>query len=219
MMPLDDPETAPRHSMAPGWMITFADLLSLLLTFFVLVFATTTVEQKDWQRVVQPISAYLTGRTITAPNVAAPETAQAKLDLAYIATLLDRLVADVPALAGAQLVRGEHALVLTLPSGKSWIGGAAPPLADLARLLAGLDNRIEITLHGGTDPSPHARPVEDWRRALQERLGDRRRTGPARRDAALRGQRHGRPGRRPRSAERIEIEIDDIATEAPHAAP
>jgi len=218
MMPLDDPETAPPRSMAPGWMITFADLLSLLLTFFVLVFATSSIEQKDWQRVVQPISAYLTGRTITAPQVAAPEPVQAKLDLAYIATLLQRLVADVPALAGAQVMREEHALVLTLPPGKSWIGGAAPPLADLARLLAGLDNRIEITLHGGTDPSPHARPVEDWRRALQgasaiaaelTRLGA---TRPFEANGTV--DLAGGP-----AAERIEIEIEDIAAEAPHAAP
>jgi chemotaxis protein MotB len=218
MMPFDDPETAPPRSMAPGWMITFADLLSLLLTFFVLVFATSSIEQKDWQRVVQPISTYLTGRTITAPKVAAPEPAQAKLDLAYVAALLQRLVADVPALAGAQLARGEHALVLTLPPGKSWIGGAAPPLADLARLLAGLDNRIEITLHGGTDPSPRARPVEDWRRALQ---GASAIAAELTRLGAARGfEANGTvdlPGGP--AAERIEIEIDDIAVEASHAAP
>src|SRR3984957_11140573 len=115
MMPFDDPEPEIPRSMAPGWMITFADLLSLLLTFFVLVFATTTVEQKDWRRVVQPISAYLTGRTITAPKVAAPvPAAQAKLDLTYVSTLLDRLVADVPPLAGSRVSRDEHRVVLTL---------------------------------------------------------------------------------------------------------
>ncbi len=218
MTPFDDPEAPPGPSMAPGWMITFADLLSLLLTFFVLVFATSTIEQKDWQRVVQPITTYLTGRTITAPKIATPEPAQAKQDLAYVAALLQRLIADVPALAGAQLQRGEHALVLTLPPGKSWIGGAAPPLADLARLMAGLDNRIEITLHGGTDPSPRARPVEDWRRALQGAsaiAGELTRLGAARRfEANGTVDLPGGP-----AAERIEIEIADIAAEAPHAAP
>jgi chemotaxis protein MotB len=223
MMPFDDPDTAsepmaPARSMAPGWMITFADLLSLLLTFFVLVFATSTIEQKDWQRVVQPIATYLTGRTITAPNVATPDQAEARLDLAYLATLLERLVADVPALAGAQVVREEHALRLTLPSGRSWIGGPAQPLADLARLLAGLDNRIEITLHVGIDPSPHADPLMDWRRALHGAsaiAAELARLGAANPfDASAAVDLPGGPG-----AERIEIEIDDVAAEASHATP
>jgi chemotaxis protein MotB len=216
--PFDDTDHSPPRSVAPGWMITFADLLSLLLTFFVLVFATSTIEQKDWQRVVQPITTYLTGRTIAAPHVATPDQAPARLDLAYLATLLDRLVTDVPALSGATVVRQDHALVLTLPSTKSWIGGTAPPLADLARLLAGLDNRIEITLHAGADPSAHAKPVEDWRRALTgasalatelTRLGGTRSF-----DASAAIDLPGGP-----SAERIELEIDDVAMEAPHAAP
>ena len=44
MMPLgsDRDETPPRPR-SPGWMITFADLMSLLVSFFVLLFATTTV--------------------------------------------------------------------------------------------------------------------------------------------------------------------------------
>lgn len=222
MMPLDDPDmgvpSTGRHSVAPGWMITFADLLSLLLTFFVLVFATSSIEQKDWQRVVQPITTYLTGRTITAPHVAAPGEAQARLDLAYLSTLLDRLVADVPTLAGAQVAREEHALRLTLPSGRPWIGGTAPPLADLARLLAGLDNRIEVSLHVGADPSPHADPVADWRRALQGAsalAGELTRLGAARPfDASAAVDLAGGPG-----VERIEIEIDDVAAEARHATP
>jgi chemotaxis protein MotB len=219
MMPYDDPEPEIPRSIAPGWMISFADLLSLLLTFFVLVFATTSVEQKDWQRVVQPISAYLTGRTIAAPNVAAPvPTAQAKLDLTYVSTLLDRLVADAAALAGSHVSRGEHAVVLTLRPGGTWIGAPTPALADLARLLSGLDNRVVIFVHGGTDPSPRAAAVADWRRALQQstaiaaeltRLGYARPLG-----ASGSADLPGGP-----QAVQIDIEISDIAAEALHGAP
>jgi chemotaxis protein MotB len=219
MMPFDDPEPEIPRSMAPGWMITFADLLSLLLTFFVLVFATTSVEQKDWQRVVQPISAYLTGRTLAAPNVAAPvPTVQAKLDLAYVSTLLDRLVADAPALAGSRVSRDEHRVVLTLRPGGAWIGGAPPPLADLARLLSGLDNRVEIFVHGGIDPSPHAPPVADWRRALQQAMAlaaELNRLGYARPlGASGTADLPGGP-----QAAQIDIEISDVIAEAGHGAP
>ena len=222
MMPGDDPELEIPRRMAPGWMITFADLLSLLLAFFVLVFATTTMEQKDWQRVVQPISAYLPGRTIAAPTVVAPVPApQARFDPAYVSILLERLVADAPDLAGARVRREQHAVVLTLPPEMGWIGQATPPLADLARLLSGLDNRVEILAHAGTDPSPHALAVADWRRALQlgqsvagelTRLGYNRPI-TASGTADLPGGPHAR---------QIDIEIDDVTAdtaEAGHAAP
>lgn len=164
-----DEEPLPSRSIAPGWMITFADLLSLLLTFFVLVFATTTMEQQDWQRIVQPISAYLTGHTVAAPKVVTPAPSPpARLDLSYVETLLDRLVADVPPLAGTQVTREEHTIVVTLRSGLDWRRGAPPPLADLARLLSGLDNRIEVLAHGGIDRSPRAAAVTDWHRALDQ---------------------------------------------------
>jgi|HubBroStandDraft_1064217.scaffolds.fasta_scaffold00147_9 chemotaxis protein MotB len=216
MIEFDDPELETPPGMAPGWMITFADLLALLLTFFVLVFATASVDQKDWQRVVQPISAYLTGRTIAAPAVAPPAPANpARDDLAYVSTLLDRLVADVPALAGAVVAREEHSVLLTLPPGA---GGAAPPLADLARLLAGLDNRIEILAHGGTDPSPHAAPLADWRRALEKGLAvaaELRRLGYARPISA--SGTADLPGGPP--AVRIDVEIDDLAAGAGRGTP
>jgi chemotaxis protein MotB len=217
MPPFDDPGPPIRRSVAPGWMITFADLLSLLLAFFVLVFATTTVEQKDWQRVVQPISAYLTGRTVAAPDVSAPGPAGAsRLDLSYVSTLVERLVAQTPSLAGSAVSRRDHALLLTLPPGTARPGGAA--LAGLARLFAGLDNRIEITAHGGTDPSPQAAPVADWRGALQQALAvaaELARLGDAHPiDASGMTDLPGGP-----QAVRIDIEIDDIAAEAGDAAP
>jgi chemotaxis protein MotB len=217
MPPLDNPELESPRSVAPGWMITFADLLSLLLTFFVLVFATTTVEQKDWQRVVEPISAYLTGRTMTAPTILPAPEARARLDLSYVSTLIDRLLSEDAALAGIHVSRLEHAMVLTLTNGAT-SNAAMPPLADLARLLTGLDNRIEIRAHTGIDPSPNAAPIADWRRALgqaQAVATELARLGYARPvDASGMADLPDGP-----QAGRIELEIGDRAAEAPRAAP
>ncbi|MGB8840107.1 MAG: flagellar motor protein MotB [Aliidongia sp.] len=217
MSPLDDPELESPRNVAPGWMITFADLLSLLLTFFVLVFATTTVEQQDWQRVVEPISAYLTGRTMTAPTVLpAPET-RARLDLSYVSTLIDRLLSEDAALTGTHVSRLEHAVVLTLANSAT-PNAATPPFADLARLLSGLDNRIEIRAHTGIDPSPHAAPIADWRRALghaQAIAAELARLGYDRPiDASGMADLPDGP-----QAGRVELEIGDSAAEAPRAAP
>ena len=43
-------------------MITLADLLSLLVSFFALLYATTATDPATWNRVVKPISTYLTGQ-------------------------------------------------------------------------------------------------------------------------------------------------------------
>ncbi len=164
---LSSDELAPPPTAAPGWMITFADLLSLLLAFFVMLFATTSIEQKDWQRVVGPISEYLSGRRLAPTGVAlTPPVVAPAHGTAYVAALLDRLAAESVPLKGAVLTRDEHALRLSLPPAALSVGQQPAPLADLARLVAGLDNRLEIVVHAGMDPSPTAQPDADWQRSV-----------------------------------------------------
>ncbi|HVJ51082.1 MAG TPA: flagellar motor protein MotB [Aliidongia sp.] len=216
MQPLEAQEFEHRPPPAPGWMITFADLLSLLLAFFVLMFATTSVEQKDWQRVVQPISTYLTGRTIAPPQSSeTPPVGKARLDLDYVAALLERLAADSKPLAGATVERAEHMVLFHLPAAA--MTGPPTALGDLARLLASFDNRVEIRVHGVPDPDPHAAPMADWRRVLARavavsdelaRLG-----GVASAGASATIDLTGAP-----ADERIVILVHDSA-EASHAAP
>ncbi len=45
-----------RHVQSQAWMLTFADLLSLLLTFFVLIFSMNSVQKEEWQEVVQSLT-------------------------------------------------------------------------------------------------------------------------------------------------------------------
>jgi chemotaxis protein MotB len=170
MMPFgsdrDEPPARPRQ---PGWMITFADLMSLLVSFFVLLFATTTVERHDWERVVLPISEYLTGHRLEGKGAAeVPAPGRARLDLNYAGALLDKLVADQPALAGTEVRREEHRLVMRLPAQPiaHWADTEKPPLADLARLLANLENKVGVTAHRATNPAPGADPTHDWVVAL-----------------------------------------------------
>lgn len=166
IQPEDDmPSVTP--SVAPGWMITFADLLSLLLAFFVLMFATTSIAPKDWQRTVQPISTYLSGQTIAAPEVSAPPPAgPPRIELDYTAALFERLAVNSAALKGAAVERDEHEIRFRLPMNFAWAGQDPAPLADLARLLSSLDNRIEVRVHGVADLTQAADPLAQWRRVL-----------------------------------------------------
>ena len=170
MMPFgcdrDQPTARPR---SPGWMITFADLMSLLVSFFVLLFATTTVERRDWERVVLPISEYLTGHRLDGKGAAeVPAPGRARLDLNYAAALLDKLVAHQPDLAGTAVRHEEHRLVLRLPAQPiaHWTDTEKPPLAGLVRLLTNVENRVSVTAHRGTNPAPGAEATHDWIEAL-----------------------------------------------------
>ncbi|HEV2674083.1 MAG TPA: flagellar motor protein MotB [Aliidongia sp.] len=170
MMPFDGrQDQPPARPRSPGWMITFADLMSLLVSFFVLLFATTTVERRDWERVVLPISEYLTGHRLEGKGAAqVPTPGRARLDLGYAAALLDKLVTDEPALAGSEVRRQEHRLVLELPATPiaHWTDMDKPPLLDLVRLLTNFENHVAIIAHRAVNPAPGADPTRDWITAL-----------------------------------------------------
>ncbi len=49
----------PQEEGAPAWMNTYGDMVTLLLTFFVLLFSFSTIDAKKWKAIVQAF----TGRT------------------------------------------------------------------------------------------------------------------------------------------------------------
>jgi chemotaxis protein MotB len=212
-------ETIRRPPAAPGWMISFADLLSLLLAFFVMLFATTSISEPDWQRMVAPISTYLTGHRLAPPGVAlTPLASEPQHDSGYIAALLDRLIVDSAALKGARLEHRDHMLALLLPAEAGRADIQPAPLGDLGRLLGGLDNKVEILVHGGADLSPAGTPVGDWPRVVTRALtlagrlsqvSDGRPVGASAMLDLSGGQ----------QAEQIELDILDVAEVDHHAAP
>ncbi len=166
----------PPQPVAPGWLITFADLLSLLLAFFVLMFAATSVSEGEWRRVVRPIAGYFSGATLeplSSDSAGIPQVKANGHDLAYVKALFDRVLADGgPVLAGTRIVRQEHRLVVALPVGlgaAGLTGGDPPVLGDIARLLAGLDNKVivETTI---VPQDQDGATVNYWQRALDQSL-------------------------------------------------
>ncbi len=51
----------PPCKEAPGWLTTFSDLMSLLMTFFVLLFSMSSVDAKKYEQAVQSLSETLAG--------------------------------------------------------------------------------------------------------------------------------------------------------------
>jgi hypothetical protein len=140
-------------------MITFADLLSLLLSFFVMLFATTSIDRAAWERKLAPITEYLGGHVASAPGVVVRRPGPVLHDTSYVAALAEHLVGETPSLAGMKVVRGDGAVALTLPAALAGEGeGAAAGLAALGRFCGGFEEPVEIVVHAGAD--------RDWAEAL-----------------------------------------------------
>lgn len=163
-MPPDEPRTS--------WMLTFADVVSLLLTFFVLLFALSGVQAERWSGVAASLS-----RALNPPLVAADEGSALKnlarapslpgTDVGYLASLLEGVLRDAPALKSAQVSLEGERLVVRLPA-EAIFALDAPMIAPAARAavvalaeaLSGIDNRIAVTVAGESAAPGYASAVE-----------------------------------------------------------
>ena len=172
------PYLAPRATSRSSWLITFADLIALILAFFVMMYATHRVEQGDWQAMVKSLSQSLNAQPEKQEKPKAARNIRlinrpGAIDLAYLEVLLEGLQKTEPLLSSILLHRLDDRLVVALPGDLLFrpgradpVDGAAQRLAVLASVLRNVSNRVDI--FGHTDPSPVAGHVFDtnWELSL-----------------------------------------------------
>jgi chemotaxis protein MotB len=149
----------------PAWLVTFADVIALLLAFFVMLYSTQRVENGNWQALVESLSQSL---HVEKPSELAKPAADenAKLlnrrkgaALSYLETLFRALRKTEPALAGVILQQQEDRLFISFPADLLFASGRADPISAagerikvVANLLRNVSNRVDV--FGHTDPSP-----------------------------------------------------------------
>ena len=140
------------------WLIIFADLVALLLTFFVMLFSMSNVTEESWQRMVDALTKELNPESEekidTAPatkkNIDLVFRKQA-INLDYLKAIFEQKVIKNKALEGSQLTLLEDRLVVSLP-GSILFGpnsailkkSARDPLYTLGGLLGNVENRLGI---------------------------------------------------------------------------
>ncbi len=167
--PASPPPYSPFHILpkvgGPFWLLTFLDVISLLLAFFIMLFAMSNPRTAAWV----DLSATLADRL--APNVEtakpAPPTALTidedkvapGLNLDYLVSLLRGHLDSDPLLARTVLHRFPDRLILSMPSDLLFALNSATlndqarrALFELGGLLGNLSNRTAV--HGHTDPAP-----------------------------------------------------------------
>ena len=154
----------PEQEQNNAWMMTFADLLSLTLTFFVLLFSMSTIEIKRWEEIVESLAQRLNPTReeveLTLPEVRGISKKEVVIaaDLDYLHAILIEKVHNASDLGKKVTLRKlDDRLVISLASDALFAPGAAelsqqslPMFLTLAEILSSIRNRIDITGH--TDP-------------------------------------------------------------------
>ncbi len=149
---------------APAWMSTFADLMSLLLTFFVLLLSFSTIAEPE--KFSQAMMSIRGAFSIFEGNIdpitidGSPPTSTRQRRLQRIATEVRRKLQIMGRAQEVELKFEEGGLKITLPSQILFGSGSAllepsaePLLREVAEILAGVPD-IQIEVRGHTDNIP-----------------------------------------------------------------
>ncbi len=154
---------------APLWLITFTDVMALMLTFFVLLYSMSSPQEEKWEEMSKGLTKklnvfnaadYKSGKqdVISLDKI---DTMNA-LNVGYIKVLISRLFVHKD-IGEILLIENGKRLVVSLPSdllfesGQVEIGDAGKrTLFDLGGILARVKNRMEVVGH--SDPRPITNP-------------------------------------------------------------
>ncbi len=159
-------ESAKTEQANGAWLIIFTDLLSLLLTFFVLMFSMNAVQVADWQAVVDTLSDRLNTKhaLISAKEWDGYESTKVEVPLAhkieYLHTVINEKLGNDPVLKNSHMQLLNDRLIISLPSdmlfgkGSSMFSnaGAQNTIEELANILGTVTNQLAVSAH--SDPPP-----------------------------------------------------------------
>jgi chemotaxis protein MotB len=152
-------------SISTAWMVTFSDLVVLMLAFFVLMFSMSSFKAETFQRLsasltdtFNPRPAPVQASKGSAPGVEGTSRAPGQ-GLGYLASLLETTFASDDRFSGAFIQLLDERLIVLMPADLLFEDGEAdlavearPVVGELGTLLANLRNRVAVAGH--TDPGP-----------------------------------------------------------------
>lgn len=162
----DEMNAAPAEApQSMAWMVTFTDLVSLMLTFFVLLFAMSSVKVDKWDTMVDALSQTLNPQKVetvaaaTARYNISTVFRKRAVNLEYLAVVMEEAMAKNEMLNKSRIMLLDDRLVIALP-GDLLFQPASAALNDRARdamfLLGGLLRNVsnQIGVNGHSDPDP-----------------------------------------------------------------
>lgn len=153
-----------QQASSSMWLVSFTDVMALMLTFFVLLFSMAEPDKETWQGMVktlrQELNKYYGPVYSRGPqdmiNIEKVDF-EIALDLTYLESLIERLASRNEQLRQMEVIEMEDQLVLALPGSLLFESGSnrvsetgREALFPLATMLGRIKNAVEIIGH--TDP-------------------------------------------------------------------
>lgn len=170
-----DLDDLPKSTNSRIWLTTFGDTVALVLTFFVLLYAMSSVNQKSFEALSDTLRDGLNVAASQGKDQAGQEDRtlatfkKFALDLSYLANVLERQLESDELLRRVEVHLLSDRLIISLPSDLLFRPASAvidteamPSMRRLANILSNLRNRIDV--HGHTDPTPLKSPrfIDNW---------------------------------------------------------
>lgn len=155
-----------EEAEAPLWLITFTDIMALMLTFFVLLYSMAIPEVEKWEDLTSSInkgfSKFYSPQeysgaqdTISIDKIDRSEA----LNLNYLSGLIEEKVRENNLLDDVVLITASDRLIISMPENLLFEAGEDDVKTDgkkalftIGGLLARIRNRIEVVGH--SDPRP-----------------------------------------------------------------
>jgi chemotaxis protein MotB len=162
-----------------AWMLSFGDLVSLMLVFFVMLFSMSTLENELFEAMSSAMAQQFkpsakVRHAMPSADLAIPMlSSREAYSLDYLRALIDDKLAGDPILGDIRLHQLDDRLVVSLPSDPLFEPGGArlkekarDTVARIVTVIHFLGNRIDINSH--TDPEPVADPAfaSNWEYTL-----------------------------------------------------
>lgn len=173
-------EKPPEKQPSAAWLITFGDLTALMLTFFIMLFATAHIPSEKWNAILGTMSTAFRfdeqGMTaVPRAELAIPALTPAPAHaIEYLASVFRKNLETDPILKEALLVSQDDRLVISLPNsvlfreGSSELGEtAAAAMFGLGGLFANIGNEIEIRGHAEPSAAEGETFRANWRLSLE----------------------------------------------------
>jgi chemotaxis protein MotB len=167
------------------WLTSLADLLALLLAFFVLLFSMSEIKVDRWQTVSETFGNKMSDITDLVTRTGEAERNMSMINepkainLSYLEHILNGKKAQSPLLADVEIFKTDERLVISLAGRdffKSGTDKEGREVAEIIRMigttLQHISNRIEVFGHTDPNPitSPDGRYPDNWALSLARAL-------------------------------------------------
>lgn len=155
-----EPGDSANGKISTAWLISFTDLIGLLLAFFIMLFAMSSPDEEQWAKLAKLFAGELTigegaaeeevSRTEATPPTVVPAGARG-LDTSYLASVLLAQLATEPVLARARVEPGPAHVSLVLDAPLLLEGGVVGEagrarLAAIRGMIGTLPNAVRVEM-------------------------------------------------------------------------